>query len=229
MLFVSIILSALVKFLHPTLGISSQNNFPPALSADEEHQCFIQMKQGDEEARSKLIVHNLRLVSHIVRKYYSTSKNQEDLISIGTVGLVKSVDTFKPDNGTRFATYAAKCIQNEILMNFRAQKKHLAEISINDTIDVDRDGNPLTYMDVISCEDNLMSEVDRDIMSDKALNLVERILTTRERQIIIMRFGLYGIEALTQRETADKLGISRSYVSRIEKSAIEKLRNAMGG
>ena len=227
MIILSLILSTLAKLLSPILGISTQQNFPPALSAEKEKSYFLLMKQGDENARQNLILHNLRLVSHIVRKYYATSKNQEDLVSIGTIGLVKAVDTYNIDNGTRFATYAAKCIQNEILMNFRAEKKHTSEISINETIDVDRDGNPLTYIDVISSDEDLPQDIQRKIMSEKALKCIKTILTLRERQIIIMRYGLCGTEELTQREIADKLGISRSYVSRIEKSALEKLRNAL--
>lgn len=197
------------------------------MSTDEEKECFAKMKSGDENARQKLILHNLRLVSHIVRKYYSASKNQEDLVSIGTIGLVKAVDTYNTDNGTRFATYAAKCIQNEILMSFRAEKKHASDISINETIDVDRDGNPLAYIDVISSDENVSEETERRILSERALRCIKTVLTLRERQIIIMRYGLCGTQELTQREIAEKLGISRSYVSRIEKSALEKLKNAL--
>ena len=152
-----------------------------------------------------------------------TAKNQEDLVSIGSIGLVKAVDTFDTGNGTRFATYAAKCIQNEILMHFRSQKKLAAEVSLGETIDVDRDGNPLTYSDVICSEENLSEEVEREIQTSKALTLVETILDERERQIIVLRYGLYGHKALTQREISQSLGISRSYVSRIEKGALAKL------
>ena len=223
----SLIIAFLAKMLHPVLGIGSQQNFPPILSPEEEKKYFDEMKKGSEDARQKLILHNLRLVAHIVRKYYAASKNQEDLVSIGTIGLVKAVDTYNAGNGTKFATYAAKCIQNEILMNFRSQKKRAAEVSINETSDVDRDGNPLTYIDVISTDDNMHEEIDRKILSAKALRYINTILTTRERQIIIMRFGLYGVKDLTQREIAQRLGISRSYVSRIEKSALEKLRDVL--
>ena len=223
----SLIIALLAKMLHPVLGIGSQQNFPPILSPKEKKKYFDEMKKGSEDARQKLILHNLRLVAHIVRKYYAASKNQEDLVSIGTIGLVKAVDTYNAGNGTKFATYAAKCIQNEILMNFRSQKKRAAEVSINETIDVDRDGNPLTYIDVISTDDNMHEEIDRKILSAKALRYINTILTTRERQIIIMRFGLYGVKDLTQREIAQRLGISRSYVSRIEKSALEKLRDVL--
>lgn len=232
MIIFTIILAALAKFLSPILGIGTAQNFPPALTQDEERRNFLVMRDGGksgEDARQTLILHNLRLVAHIVRKYYSQSKNQDDLVSIGTIGLIKAVDTFNIENGARFATYAAKCIQNEILMSFRAQKKHSAEISINETIDVDRDGNPLSYMDVISSEEDLESEIERKIMTEKALRCIKTALSLRERQIIIMRYGLFGSNELTQREIAEKLGISRSYVSRIEKSALEKLKSALGG
>ena len=217
MIFLSLLLAAFTRLLSPILGLSTGQSFPPALSADEERQCFEDFKKGDEEARQKLILHNLRLVSHIVRKYYS----------IGTIGLIKAVDTYNSSNGTRFATYASKCIQNEILMSFRSQKKHSSEISIHETIDVDRDGNPLAYMDVISSDENIPLEIERKILTDKAMKCIKTVLSLRERQIIIMRYGLGGVEELTQREIAEKLGISRSYVSRIEKSALEKLKVAL--
>ncbi len=229
MFILTLIIATISKLISPVLGIGTQQNFPPNLTPDEERQAFLEMREGDEEARQKLILHNLRLVAHIVRKYYSTSKNQEDLVSIGTIGLVKAVDSFNIDNGARFATYAAKCIQNEILMNFRAQKKHSSEISINETIDVDRDGNPLAYIDVISSDENVAEEIERQIMSEAAMKCIKTALNLRERQIIIMRYGLCGSQELTQREIAERLGISRSYVSRIEKSALEKLKSALGG
>ena len=135
------LLTILSRFLHATLGIATPQGFPPPLDAGEEHEAVIRAREGDAKAREKLIVHNLRLVSHIVRKYYSAANDQEDLVSLGTVGLIKGVDSFDPIHGTRFATYAAKCIQNEILMHFRSQKKLQNEVSINETIDTDRDGN----------------------------------------------------------------------------------------
>jgi RNA polymerase sporulation-specific sigma factor len=216
----------LSQLFHFVLGLSSSQSFPPPLPPEKEAECFALASKGDEKAREKLIVHNLRLVSHIVRKYYSSSPNQEDLVSIGTIGLVKSIDSFDAKNGARFATYATKCIQNEILMHFRSCKKLASEVSINETIDVDRDGNPLTYIDVIGCDECISEEIERKIQIEKALKYVSAVLNERERQIIIMRYGLYGRRALTQKETADKLGISRSYVSRIEKSALDKLRDA---
>ena len=218
----SYIFSLLNDLMHFILGISSAG-FPPPLSASEEEKYFYLMKNGDERAREKLILHNLRLVSHIVRKYYSSSPQQEDLVSVGSIGLVKAVDTFNADNGARFATYAARCIQNEILMYFRSQKKLTHEISINETIDIDRDGNPLTYGDVISSDECIPEDIDTKIKVDQAMKYVNTVLSSREREIIIMRYGLYGVAPLTQREAADKLKISRSYVSRIEKCALEKL------
>ena len=220
------LLSIFTNFFHMILGITPPQSFPPPLSTEEEKLCFERMQTGDATAREKLILHNLRLVSHIVRKYYASAKNSDDLVSIGTVGLVKAVDSFSSSKGTRFATYAAKCIQNEILMHFRSQKKLASEVSLNDTIDVDRDGNPLTYMDVISSEESMEEEVERQISTARALHYVKTVLNERERQIIIMRYGLCGKRQMTQREVADALKISRSYVSRIEKSALEKLQDA---
>lgn len=219
-------LTLITKFAHVILGIGSPQSFPPPLPKDEEIEYFRLASDGDAEARNKLILHNLRLVAHIVKKYYSTVKCQEDLISIGSIGLVKAVDSFSVENGTKFATYAAKCIQNEILMYFRSQKKLCAEISINETIDVDRDGNPLTYTDILCSEENISEEIGRKVQTDKLMGLVENLLTERERQIIVMRYGLYGNTPITQREIASMLKISRSYVSRIEKSALSKLHDA---
>ena len=229
----SFLISPFFRLFHVILGLGTQQNFPPPLDAAEEDVTFRLARTHPDparraSAREKLILHNLRLVSHIVRKYYASSRDQEDLISIGTIGLCKAVDTFRPETGTRFATYGAKCIQNEILMYFRAQKKVGPEVSLSDTIDVDRDGNPLTYMDVISSEENLTEEILRKIDAERALNFVRTRLEPRERQIIILRFGIDGHPAMTQREIALNLRISRSYVSRIEKAAIEKLRDAFG-
>ena len=217
----------LVKFFHMILGISTPQNFPPPMKKEEEEAAFARMKEGDEDARQALILHNLRLVSHIVRKYYSAAPDQEDLISIGTIGLVKAVDSFCPENGARFATYAARCIQNEILMHFRSRKKHTSEVSINETIDVDRDGNPLSYLDVICDEEDFAEEVQRKLLTESMLHSIETCLSQRERQIIEMRYGLASENPMTQKEVADLLGISRSYVSRIEKSALQKLKDAL--
>lgn len=225
----TLFLAMLTRFLHISLGVGTPTHFPPPLSPSEERDCFARAKNGDLQARETLILHNLRLVSHIVRKYYGSSRNQEDLISVGSIGLIKAVDTFRPEDGNRFATYAAKCVQNEILMFFRKLKHRQREVSMGDTIDVDREGNPLTYMDVIASEENMAEDVDRKLCSAKALVLVNQVLDERERQIIRLRYGLGGHRPLAQREVAQKLGISRSYVSRLEKGALDKLHRAMTG
>ena len=218
------IFSMILHVAFAILGVEPVQKFPPSLSKEEEQECFERSKKGDLEARNKLIEHNLRLVAHIVRKYYTTSKNTDDLISVGTIGLVKAVDTFNNSNGTKFATYAAKCIQNEILMLFRSQKKLGCEVSLNDTIDVDKDGNPLTYLDIISVEDTIADDIDKKIQISKALDFIKHNLDDREKQILVMRYGLGNTQAYPQREVARLLGISRSYVSRIEKSSLEKIR-----
>ena len=210
-----------------SLRLSGSGSFPKPLSAAEETLWLERFAQGDPEARNVLIERNLRLVAHIVKKYYTQSIDQEDLISIGTIGLIKGVDSFNNKNGVKFATYASKCIQNEILMHFRSQKKLSNEVSINDTIDVDRDGNPLTYIDVVCSDEDVAEEIDQKIMTEKMLKSIDRLLDTRQRQIIMMRYGIGGSTPLTQREIAQALGISRSYVSRIEKSALSTLKEAL--
>ena len=204
------ILSVFSRLSHLILGIGTPMSFPPPLTKEREAECFRKKALGDEDARQELILHNLRLVSHIVRKYYSSVRNQEDLISIGSIGLTKAVDTYKTAAGVRFATYAAKCIQNEILMYLRSQKKLSNEVSINETIDVDRDGNPLTYIDVIAAEDTSDEDIDRMTLSRRAVRLVYTTLSERERRIIELRYGLNGRKPLTQREVAAMLNISRS-------------------
>ncbi len=203
-------------------------SFPSPLTAAEEREAFVAMHAGDKKARERLILHNLRLVAHIVKKYYTGYKEQEDLISIGTIGLIKAIDSFRPDSGARFATYAGKCLQNEILMHFRSQKKQQNETSINDSVDVDKDGNPLTYMDIISCDDDIVDEIDRRMKICAVRRAVDNVLTDKERIVIILRYGLdSGGDSLTQREVAERLGISRSYVSRLEKSALEKINQTI--
>ncbi len=211
------------------LSVSGGQSFPPPLTSEEERRLFTEYAAGSAEARQTLIEHNLRLVSHIVRKYYSSNRNQEDLLSIGTIGLIKAIDSFNIKNGARFATYAAKCIQNEILMFFRSQKKLNYEISINETIDTDRDGNPLTYGDIISTEDNIADDIDKKMKCRKALDYIKGRLGERERKIIILRYGLGGQRPMTQREVAELLGISRSYVSRIEKGALAEMKDFING
>ena len=222
------IVNILLRFISLVLGIEESGSFPPPLSKDEENLLFNQMKSGDRKARDKIIEHNLRLVSHIIRKYYSTYEQPDELLSIGSLGLIKAVDSFNNDFGTKFATYGARCIQNEILMFFRSKKKNMSDVSINDTIDVDKDGNPLTYLDIISVEESIENDLDMKEHIAKVKKLVDEILDDREKQIIILRYGLKGYEPRTQREVAKYLGISRSYVSRIEKRALEKLKNDFG-
>lgn len=217
------LLSAIKGMIALFLKVDEVSCFPPPLSYEEEQEYFRRLKEGDEEAREKLILHNLRLVAHIVKKYYITSRSQEDLISIGTIGLIKAVDSFDASNGARFATYAGRCLQNEILMHFRAQKKTQCEVSLNEPIDVDKDGNPLTYIDIISVDDNIAEDIYVRISSSQAKKFIKNGLDDREREIIILRYGLSGRAPLAQREIAAKLGISRSYVSRIEKAALQKI------
>lgn len=218
----------LLRFISLILGIEQMQSFPPPLSKDEEAEMFKRMRGGDMRARDVIIERNLRLVSHIIRKYYASYPSGDDLLSVGSLGLIKAVDSFKSEYGTRFATYGAKCVQNEILMFFRAQKKLQNEVSINDTIDIDKDGNPLTYLDIISSPEDIADDIDMKAHTERVRRLVESELDERERQIIILRYGLCGYQPRTQREVAKHLGISRSYVSRIEKKALEQLRDGFG-
>lgn len=221
------LLGALIGMLSIFLKVDDPTGFPPPLSAEKEREYFKRAREGDEEARNKLIMHNLRLVSHIVKKYYGSYDAQEDLLSIGTIGLIKAIDSYNIENGTKFATYAGKCLQNEILMHFRADKKLKCEVSINETIDIDKDGNPLTYMDVISCEDTIAEDLFVRMSSKKALEIIKDTLDRREREIIVRRYGLAGNAPLTQREISQMMGISRSYVSRIEKAALQKINSEL--
>ena len=208
-------------FLH----VGEAGSFRKPLKKEEEQACFEAMAAGDRSAREKLILHNMRLVAHIIKKYGMPQPEQEELISIGTIGLVKAVDSFDCSKGARFATYASRCIENEILMHLRARKKTSREVSLYEPIGTDRESNEIQLFDVIETDDQ---EAHRKIEEkDDILKLyqhVESKLSTRERLVLKMRYGLYNEEEYTQREIAKLLGISRSYVSRIEKSAIEKLR-----
>ena len=202
----------------------SSGSFPRPLTEEEERYYLDLAGKGDLEARNVLIERNLRLVAHIVKKYYNTGADQDDMISIGTIGLIKAVSTFNADKGIHLATYASRCIENEILMFFRNQKKTAQDVFISDPIDTDKDGNTLTLIDVIADKSDIADEIDTKIKVEKLRVILPVCLTERERLIIEMRYGLCGREELTQREIAKKLNISRSYVSRIEKSALEKLR-----
>lgn len=216
----NVVQSLMFFFLH----LNGSNSFPKALSASEEKELLDKMKkQNDLSARNKLIEHNLRLVAHIIKKYYATNSEQEDLISIGTIGLIKGIDSFNPDKGTRLATYAARCIENEILMNFRSQKKNAGVISINEPIDTDSEGNPLTLIDIIYTEDTIADDIDLNNKTKKLYKVISEMKNPREKEIIIKRYGLYNTKNLTQREIANDMKISRSYVSRIEKKVIAQL------
>ncbi len=199
-------------------------SFPKPLSPKEEKSCFEKMAEGDTQARDKLVEHNLRLVAHIIKKYYSATNDQDDLISIGTIGLIKAVGTFDYKKGTRFATYASKCIENEILMHFRNVKKTAGDVYISDVIDTDKDGNSLSLMDVISDEVSIIDTIDLKLKSEKLHKAIKDCLSEREQQVILLRYGISGRRPMTQREVAKQMGISRSYVSRIEKKAISHLR-----
>lgn len=212
-----------------TLRLSGGGSFPRALKAEEEKEYLERMTQGDMEARNKLIEHNLRLVAHIIKKYYTQDRDQDDLISIGTIGLIKGISTFKTDKNVRLATYLSRCIENEILMYFRATRKLQGEVSLSDSLDTDQEGNALSLMDVISVDDTMLEDLDAKDSGARVRRCVATCLTEREADIICKRFGLDGAEPLTQREIAAKYGISRSYVSRIEKKAVEKLRACLEG
>lgn len=220
-----LIVFALCNLLYFALHITGNgNSFPKPLSSKEERECFEKAAQGDGAARNKLIEHNLRLVAYTIKRFYSNQKDQEDLISIGTIGLIKAVSTYDYQKGTRFATYATKCIENEILMHFRGAKKTSQDVFISDPIDSDKEGNALTLQDVMSDDVNILDHIDLRIKAEKLYQYLDNLLSPREKQAVIMRYGLFGTQPMTQREVADKLEISRSYVSRIEKRALQVLK-----
>jgi RNA polymerase sporulation-specific sigma factor len=205
----------------------STQSFPPPLSQKEEKELFLRLRNGESEVREILIKRNLRLVAHIAKKYSVSPSESDDIISVGTIGLIKAIDSYNPDCNNRFATYAVRCLQNEILMYFRAQKKYMSDTSLNEILDVDTDGNMLTYMDILSVEDDIAEKIDVKIKIECLMKAIEKVLNKREKQIIFMRYALGFSKPMTQREIAVKLGISRSYVSRIENAAIEKLKNSV--
>jgi RNA polymerase sporulation-specific sigma factor len=202
-------------------------SFPKPLTAQEERYYLGLAAQGDLAARNILIERNLRLVAHIMKKYYAQTSDQEDLISIGTIGLIKAISTFDASKGARLATYAARCVENEILMYFRSQKKNAQDVSLSDYIETGSDGAPLELMDVVSEDQDLLEQISGRETAQLLHKAVATCLTEQERQVIILRYGLDGKPPLRQREVADCTGISRSYVSRIEKKALEKLRSAI--
>jgi RNA polymerase sporulation-specific sigma factor len=217
------LLSNLICFI---LHVTDTDNFPKPLSKKEETKAIEKMKNGDESAKKLLIEHNLRLVAHVVKKYY-TQTDYDDLISIGTIGLIKGVNSFNPEKNAKLATYCARCIENEILMYFRATKKQTGEISFDEPIDTDSEGNPLTLMDIIAVEDTIIDEIDTQNKLIKLISIIKNMPENRDKEILVMRYGLNGNPPLTQREVAKKLKISRSYVSRIEKRILSEFKDLL--
>lgn len=207
--------------------VSGTNSFPNPLSDEEETECIEKMLAGDIEARNKLIEHNLRLVAHVVKKYSQTREDGEELISIGTIGLIKGITSFNPEKGVRLATYASRCIDNEILMLIRSNKKSQNDVSLNDPIGTDKEGNQILLVDVMSSDEEVADIIELKSQVKKLRENILSELDDRERKIIIKRYGLDGNKPLTQRELAKKLDISRSYISRIEKKAVSKLKKGI--
>lgn len=194
---------------------------------EQENECLQRIKQGDLEAKKEMVLRNMRLVAHVAKKYQNSEEDMEDLISIGTIGLIKAIATYKEDYGSRLATYAARCIDNELLMHFRAKKKHSKEVSLYEPIGTDKEGNQIHLLDIAGCEDvDVVEEMEQERKMQCIVALVPKVLEERERYIIVKRYGLYGQKIMTQREIAASLQISRSYVSRLEKRALAKLRAA---
>ena len=206
--------------------VTEKSSFPKPLSKEKEKEYLEKSVQGDKEAKEILVKHNLRLVAHIAKKYSNYGDNDE-LISIGSIGLIKAIESFKPDKGTQLATYASRCIENEILMTMRTSKKHRSNVSLNEPIGVDKDGNELVIMDMLCDDCSVIEDVENSIMMEKLLRITKAVLDEREYEIIRLRYGLGGCGALTQREVAKKFDISRSYVSRIEKKALEKIKRSV--
>ncbi len=223
---ISQIFSNLFFFALHATGISS---FPPPLDSKTESALVAAAAEGDTAARQKLVEHNLRLVAHITKKYYNNGVDTDDLISIGTIGLIKAISTYRGDKGIRLATYAARCIDNEILMHFRFLKKSAQDVYIGDTVDTDKDGNSLTFNDIIADTEDIQAETELKMNLEKMRGYIATCLTPREKRIITLRYGLRDGKEKTQREVAAILDISRSYVSRIEKAALKKLRNKFEG
>ena len=205
----------------------SGGSFPKPLTAEEERHYLELSAQGDMEARNVLIEHNLRLVSHIMKKYYTMADDQDDLISIGTIGLIKGISTFDASKGARLATYAARCVENEILMSFRRAKRTANDVSLSDFIETGKDGSALSLMDVICSDEDLLEDLSNRELYGNLYDAMDRVLSSREREILDLRYGMKGRGPLTQREVAEKCGISRSYVSRIEKRALRKLEEML--
>ena len=210
------------------LRIAPGGSFPRTLSKAEETDYLKRWAEGDLDARNLLVEHNLRLVAHIVKKYYAQADDLEDLISIGTVGLIKGVNTYRPEKGVKLSSYISRCIENEILMSFRGKRKSAGDVSLSDALDVEEEGGALSFLDVLCDTEDMTERVERTELCHSLRDAVKTQLSPREREIISLRYGLQGGEALTQRQVAERFSISRSYVSRIEKRAVEKLREALG-
>lgn len=206
------------------LHICGNGKFPKPLSEDKEKEYLLKSKNGDIKARNILVEHNLRLVAHIIKKYYAVNVDQDDLVSIGTIGLIKAINTFDMDKNIKLSSYASRCIENEILMHFRNLKKSSQNVSLEDAVDIDKDGNTLKLMDLLSIDDDFADNLDKKLNLQKINKYLTETLTKRELQIINLRYGLNGSKPLTQREVSSIMNISRSYVSRIEKKALEKLK-----
>lgn len=206
------------------MHICGNGSFPKPLSAQEEKEYLLKASKGDINARNVLVEHNLRLVAHIIKKYYSAQNDQDDLVSIGTIGLIKAINTFDINKNIKLSSYASRCIENEILMHFRSLKKNSQDISLNEAIDTDKDGNPLSLMDVLSVDDNILDTIDTKLNKNKLFSYINSELCEREKQVIILRYGLNGEKPMPQREIAELLGVSRSYISRIETKALKALR-----
>lgn len=206
--------------------MTEKSSFPKPLSKEKEQEYLVLSAKGDKDAKEILVKHNLRLVAHIAKKYANYGDNDE-LISIGSIGLIKAVESFKSDKGTSLATYASRCIENEILMTMRTTKKHRSNVSLNEPIGIDKDGNELVIMDMLESDQNVIEDVENSIMMEKLTAITKSVLDKREYEIIKMRYGLENTGALTQREVAKKFNISRSYVSRIEKKALEKIKKSV--
>ena len=219
------LLNSLSHVFYMALHVVNAGSFPCPLTADKEHEYLeAYRKGGDNHARDQLIEHNLRLVAHIIKKYYASQNDQEDLISIGTIGLIKAIDTFDPAKGIRLSSYASRCIENEILMFFRSGRKSAQDVSLNEPIDTDKEGNALTILDTMAVDDTIVESIDTKMKSEKLYRFLQSSLTPREREVVCRRYGLLGFAPQPQRVVAKRLGISRSYISRIEKKALEKLR-----
>ncbi|MCM1114897.1 MAG: RNA polymerase sporulation sigma factor SigK [Clostridium sp.] len=223
-MFTAILSAISAHLIYFILHIQNTSSFPKPLTPKEEQEMLERMENGDKNARAVLIERNLRLVSHIVKKYYSKTNDTDDLISIGTIGLIKAIDSFKSDKKVRLATYASRCIENEVLMHFRSIKKQANDIYLNDTLEVDKDGNPLTIEDTISSDIDLADDLETKIQWEKIAKIIENLEDEREKEIVILRYGLNNKKPLTQREVAQRLNISRSYVSRIEKKVLNDIK-----